>query len=166
MDKSLGVKRAMERYLLKQEKLNRPRQQKKNKKPEDEIRKKIFLYLKSVGFYPLIVESKAVYSVEAGKYLTGQVQSGTSDIIAIAPAGYFVAIEVKAKSKRSTLKSHQKEFLKEIIHRNGFASCSDSLEHFQNLFESWLRNPSKLLLINDLPILACEKDTGPLFTEY
>jgi hypothetical protein len=145
------VKRAIEKNLEKGMRKNTPQKKRTNKKPEDLVRRSLYLWLKDNGFYPFVVEAKAVWSHDAGRYLTGQVEAGTSDILAVSPTGLFVAVEVKAKGRRSTLKGHQRQFLLQAIQRGGFASCSDSVEHLQDLYYRWKLKPSKELLIQDLP---------------
>jgi len=166
MDKE-KIKKSVENFVKKttETKHRQPRQQ-KNKKPEQEIVKQIFFEMKRMGFVSLIVEARAVYNHEAGRYLGSQVAPGTSDILASSPQGYFVACEVKAKGLRRTLKAHQKQFLVSVIHSGAFGCCSDSPNHFVDLYLKWtLTNRSKDLLLKDLPVLDYEKDNTPLFNE-
>lgn len=155
-----SVKKSIERNYERNYKTKVQEKNKKNKKTEEQVVKNIYLSMKKAGFLPRIVESKAVYSLEVGSYLSSQVDPGTSDILAVSPEGFFVAVEVKSKGRRSTLKMHQKDFLLSVISRGGFACCSDSPEHFHYSYNSWIESgKSSEILVKDLPVLSVEKDS-------
>jgi hypothetical protein len=160
------IKKAVEDFYAKALKEKKQPRKQKNQKPEQIVVKQIYLEMKKMNFLPLIVEAKAVYNQDAGRYLGSQVAPGTSDILAASPQGYFVACEVKAKGLRRTLKPHQKEFLLSVIDKGSFGCCSDSVEHFVALYHIWISSGRpKELLIKDLPVLEYEKDIGPLFPD-
>lgn len=150
-----STKKALEAYYRKL--LPAPENQsakRTNKAPEKIIQKEIHLWLKAQGFYAFRVEAKAVYSHELGRYNQGQTIAGCPDELAVSCTGQFLAVEVKAPGKRSTLREAQREFLFEVISRNGFAACSDSVSHLSYL---WSRYNScdpalkKALLLADIP---------------
>jgi hypothetical protein len=140
----------------------------KNQKPEKEVQKKIIPLLKTLGIFANVVESKAVFSASSGRYISGQASAGFPDIVGINPAGFFVAVELKAPGKRSSLKSHQREFLLQVIALNGFACCTDSPENFLQTYNSWLNSPSEMrkdLLISSLPKVPKSHDLGLNFSD-
>lgn len=147
------VRKAMEAHHAKQIKTPRP-SRKPNQKPELELQAKMISRLEKIGFFVFSVESKSVWSQSAGRYLNSQTVLGCSDILGIDQNGSFVAVEVKAPGRRSTLRAAQRIFLDKIISRNGFAVCSDSLEHLEKTYQAWLNLDShsqKDLLKKDLP---------------
>lgn len=112
-----------------------------NARPEKLVEKVVMAWLNQNGFYCHVVESKAVYSQSAGRYLKGQTVSGMPDIIGVAPHnGLGCFIELKAKGRRSTLSSNQKHFLKSVIELDAFAVCVDS----ETLLETYYREFTRL----------------------
>lgn len=109
----------------------------KNKKPEQETVKFCMKWLEDSGFSVHIIESKAVYSRSAGRYLSGQTVSGMSDCVGCTPHGIGAFIEFKAKGKCSTLKPHQRQFLKDKILRGCFAVVVDSKELLSQYYVKW-----------------------------
>jgi hypothetical protein len=89
------------------------------------------------GFSVHVVESKAVYSARAGRYLRGMTTTGMSDLVAASPKGQAVFIEAKAPGKRSSLRPAQRDFLLGKIECHAFAVCVDSLEQLQKAWAHW-----------------------------
>lgn len=109
----------------------------KNKRPERDVEielKQIFIKL---GFSMSKVESKAVYNHTAGRYLDGKAQAGVSDWVGCTSDGTGCFVEVKAPSRRSTLKPHQYIYLEDKINRGAFAVCVDSVDLFIETFKDW-----------------------------
>lgn len=153
MDKKQSVKNAIDRYLAKQ--LGQSKPKRKNKSPEKEVQQRLFPVLEMLGIFANVVESKAVYSASAGRYLSGQAASGFPDLIGCNNAGCIVAIELKSPGKRSTLRPAQRAFLLRVIASNGFACVTDSVDHFSAIYSKWLLSDSALkksVLMNDLPV--------------
>lgn len=116
------------------------RPSRKNNKPEFELKKKFIAWLDVNCFECDVVESKGVYNFAAGRYDHGQTKAGFSDIVGVTPYhGVACFIELKAPGKRGTLKSHQRDFLMRKIRREAFAVCTDSIEHFVEIYEVWRR---------------------------
>lgn len=151
-DKKESVKRAIDRYMSKQLGQSKPRR--KNQAPEKELERRIMPYLNGLGIFANVVESKAVYSAASGLYLSGQAVSGFPDIVGCNNSGQFVAVELKAPGRRSTIRPAQRSFLMKVISTNGFACCCDSIESFSAVYSAWIAADSamkKAVLINDLP---------------
>lgn len=133
----MSVEDALRKYstraFKKEERSRKPRR--KNKTPERDVQKLVMSWLKANGFSCNVVESKAVWSQKAGRYLKGQTEAGVSDIFGSTPNGLACFIELKAPGKRATLKEHQRQFLKSKIEVGAFAICTDSVEY---LIEAWL----------------------------
>ena len=145
------IQSSIERYSAKQLKQNKP--SRKNKKPEQEVVKALLSWLQMNGFHAFRVESQAAYNPNSGHYTSSFAPTGCSDILGTTPCGRSLYLEVKAPGKRSTLKNHQRDFLLEGIRRGSLACCSDSVQHFQNLYDSWLLTDERSdLLTKDLPL--------------
>ena len=145
-DYKARVKNAMMEYQAKIDKdLKRERdalsgvkkKKTKNEKPEKVTEAEVIQWLSDRKFNFNVVEAKAVYSVSAGRYLSGQTDPGFSDIVANDSSGRAFFIELKAKGKKSTLKSHQYIFLKEKIEMNCFACVCDSAEMLDKIYLKW-----------------------------
>jgi hypothetical protein len=54
--------------------------------------------------------------------------TGMADLCCILPSGKWLAIEVKAKGKKSNLTPHQRKFLKTISDNNGYSFVVDREE--------------------------------------
>lgn len=102
-----------------------------------------------------IIEAKANFSEESGRYTWGAVEPGFPDLSGNMPTGLAVFIEVKAPGKRSTIRPAQREFLLRKIATNCFAICCDSIEYFERVFGEWQKAENKkALLLRELPELA------------
>lgn len=154
----MSVKSALERYYAKQIKTEaKPRR--KNQRPEFEFKKIAKKWLEEKGFSINVVESKAVYSESSGRYISGQTDSGFSDIVGVTPLrGVACYIELKAPGSRARLKEHQRQFLISKIDRFAFAVCTDSIHHLEtrynlwaNLYDMGMYMEAKNFLLKDLP---------------
>lgn len=148
-----STKAVLERYFTKQASISdraMKRGSKKNKKPEKDFEREFLPYATRLGFDLHVVESKAVYSQAAGRYLRSQTSESLPDVVG-CHAGLSVWIELKAPGRLSTLKSHQKEFLEKKINQGCFACVTDSTAHFQFLWNAYIISPddSKIQLLMD-----------------
>lgn len=117
-----------------------PKPKRKNKAPEKSFQKLLYDHLRAIGCSVDVVNSKAVYSQSAGRYLRGQAVSGFPDLVGCNQYGLHMAIECKAVGKRRTAKQHQLEFLKEKIEHGAFAMVCDDIETFNKLYNAWLNH--------------------------
>ncbi len=129
------------------------RPKRKNRKPEKLVEIEVLAWAKEMGMSLHVVESKAVYSRAAGRYLHSQTSESLPDLI--GNFGEFsVWIELKARGRRSTLKDHQREFLVRKIQEGCFACCTDRMMHIDHLFQTWLKAGEmyrQKYLMDDLP---------------
>jgi len=131
-----------------------------NKKPEKLVEFAVLAYCKDVGWSVDVVDSKASFSKAAGVYKKNVTAAGFPDIVGNLPSGIAVFIELKAKGKLKTLKSHQRMFLEEKLESNCFAAVVDSAELLHNLNIGYLKYGAlylkmfieDLTLPTDLPI--------------
>ena len=89
---------------------------------EQSLQKKIIDYLNLHSYY-------VVKTVVTNK-------SGVPDIIACSPSGKFVAIEVKAPGKLSTVSPIQQYNLDSIVNTNGIAFAADNLSTVKKYLEN------------------------------
>lgn len=109
----------------------------KNNKPEQSVVKEVLKWAKSRGLDLHVVESKAVYSASAGRYLHSQTSESLPDLLGNYQ-GLSVWIECKAKGRVSTLKEHQRAFLARKATQNCFACVTDSVKRLENYFDTFL----------------------------
>lgn len=159
-----STKQAILRYHQKQ--LNQSTgRKKKNDKPEKLVERDVMAWCKNAGFFVNVVESKAVYSAKAGIYHSGQTRAGTPDIIGCSNTGLFVAIELKARGRRNTLREAQREYICEVISRGGFACVVDSADYLAEIWRIFNGSLNKkATLLGYLP-KEKERDTRPLFED-
>lgn len=152
-DAKKRIEAAIHKWSKKQ--LPKPERKKKNDKPEARFVLELKKYLTELGWDVTIIEAKANYSEESGRYTHGAVASGYPDISGNLPNGLACYIETKAPGKRSTIRPAQHEFLTRKISTNCFAICCDSIEYFEKVFSEWQTSQSrKALLLKELPTLA------------
>lgn len=168
MDHKKNIQNALDKYLNKQIKKSQPT--KKYSKPEKEVEKVVLQYLRQKEFLVFVVESKAVYSEKSSRYLSGQLTPGFSDVVGLTPHGQFVAVELKAKGRLSTLRPAQYEFLRSVILNHGFAVVVDSVERLEMIMEEYLQTPGlmnkRTYLLSQLPQSKEIKEIEqPLFPE-
>lgn len=153
----MSAKEALHKYLKRQANIidrEMKGKKRKNKKPEKETEKKVLNWCKKIGIDIHVIESKAVYSKKAGRYLKSQTSESLPDLIGNYE-GIAVFIELKAYQRRRALKDHQRDFLIRKIKQDCFACCTDRVEHINDLFKDWLNLSSREsrinLLLSDLP---------------
>ena len=87
------------------------------KTPEKIVKDKVVAWLKSHNIpYWYVIPSHFGNS------------TGMADLCCILPSGKWLAIEVKAAGKKSTLTAHQRKFLDTITDNNGHAFVVDRQE--------------------------------------
>jgi len=101
----------------------------KNERPEKTVELLVRAKLKELGYFMTVIESKAVWSKSAGMYLHSKAAAGFSDLVGVSPMGRFVAIELKAPGKRSTVSKIQRDFLANVIKSFGVGLVVDSVEN-------------------------------------
>ena len=153
----MSAKLALDRYSRRQMR-KKPREKKqKNESPEKEVEKEVIEFLEKSGFDISIVESKAVFSQSAGRYLRGQTEAGFSDIAGVCPDGIGCFIELKAKGKKRTIRPAQVDFLTRKIRKNAFGCCVDSVSDIADIYNNWLNlratsiNDAQKYLLDILP---------------
>jgi len=159
--------RAIEKFLLRQDK---PKvTSRKNKKPEKEVEFKVKCWLKRHQFSFDVIEAKNTYSSQSGRYTGSNVPSGFPDVCACDRNGFSVWIELKAPGKLSTLRGAQRVFLLDKIHHNAFACVCDSVDRLEFIYKRWLalRNSREFVsarnfLMNFIPP-AAKIGSGDLF---
>lgn len=155
MSRDDSVRKALYKYHEKALQKGGKTSKKRNKKPEKEVEKVCMRWFYDHGFSMNVVEAKAVYNTQAGRYVSGQTDAGFVDSAGCTPTGIGAFVEFKAKGRRSTLSMGQREFLKEKIMRGCFACVVDGFEHLSGLYFSWVsmsdRQDRIQLLMNDLP---------------
>lgn len=160
------VVQALNKYLSK---LDVKPTGRKNKKPEKEVEREVLNWCRLAGWSVDVVESKAVWSRSAKRFLKGQTRAGFADIVGITDDGLFVAIELKAPGRRGTIRQSQYDYLSGIICKNGFAVVVDSAELLQTYsakFQSLQGEKRKGYLLSILPIpREMEVDSTPIFLE-
>lgn len=137
----------------------------KNQSPEKLVQNECLHWLRLQGFAVHVIDSKATYSLSSQTYRSSTVKPGFSDLVGCDNNGIFLAIELKAKGKLSTLKPHQRQFLEEKIKRGAFAVCVDSVDLLKTLYRNWnlvTGEPAKLYLLHSLPPKK-ESSLDPLF---
>lgn len=80
------------------------------------------------GFSCDVIESKAVFSQKAGRYLRGQTVKGMSDVVGCDPVGRGCFVELKARGKRTNVSLDQIVFLSKKITNHAFAVVVDSAD--------------------------------------
>lgn len=144
---SESTKAALMRYYEKQLNKNTGRK-KKNGNPEKIVEKAVMEWAKNQGWFVGVFEAKSVYNKSAGVYISSTMEYGTPDILGISNNQTMVAIELKAKGRRSTLREAQRKYLIEVISRNGFAVVVDSVDllaEYWRLFNGSFNKKATLL---------------------
>lgn len=152
-DAKKRIEAAIHKWSKKQ--LPKPTRKKSNDKPEARFVLELKKYLTNLGWDVTIIESKANYSEESGRYTHGAVASGYPDLSGNLPNGLACYLETKAPGKRSTIRPAQHEFLTRKIASNCFAICVDSINYFERVFSEWQKvENKKSFLLKELPQLA------------
>lgn len=163
MSQKLRTQKAIERYIQKQTPSTKPRR--KNGSPEKEVERKVLEWCKQQGWSVDVVESKAVYSASAGRYLSGQTKSGFSDLVGSTAEGLSVYLELKSPGRKSCVRAKQYDFLLQKIQSNCFAGVFDSANLLESTYRAFLQaHDRKHYLKSQLPIPKEMRDDGiPLF---
>lgn len=130
------------------------------KKPEKKVESDVLEIAHALGFSLDVIESKAVYSFKAKRYLRGSAPIGFCDLVGDinSIAAY---IELKEPNKKNNLSKEQREFLLNKIERNCFAICTYSANHFHEVYRKWVSLPldqRKAYLLSILPIKSSRKN--------
>ena len=134
----MSVKDALDNYSRRYLGIKKKRTNKKNKQPEREVQKEVLAWCSATGFDVSVVESKAVYSRSAGRYLRGQATAGFSDLAGVTPDGTGCFIELKAPNKLSTFRHAQYDYLCSKIRKGAFGCCVDSVCLLADLYRVWV----------------------------
>lgn len=115
----------------------------RNGKPEKEVERFCLQWMRERNWDVQILESKAVYNANAGRYLrTMSVSAGTCDCIGTLPNGLFVAIEFKAPGRLATFASDrnhlQRDYIINKIKSGCFACVTDSAARLEKIYNAWL----------------------------
>jgi hypothetical protein len=113
----------------------------KNERPEMELTQKpCKSWFRKNGWAMFIIDAKAEWSDSAQAYVAASVDAGFSDAVGCTPDGTAAFVEFKAPGKRSTLKPHQREFLKDKIQKGCFSVCVDSVESLELAWTDFQRH--------------------------
>ena len=148
----MGAKDALDRHYSRQARSST--RTKRNAKPERAVVAALMAWLKVNGFSCHVVDSKAVYSARAGRFLRGQTWAGVSDIFGCSPRGIGVFVEAKSPGRRGSLRLAQREFLKQKVNAGCFAVVADSVESLERQwreFTACAQADRKALLFGFLP---------------
>lgn len=165
----MDYKERVKQAIINHAKKNMPKtpRKTKNQSPEKLVQNECLHWLRLQGFDVYVIESKATYSQASQSYRSSSAMPGFSDIVGCDNNGMFLAIELKARGRLSTLKNHQRKFLVEKINRGGFAACVDSVDLLKSIYQKWsilAGEPSKSFLLNCLPKEKLEDSpNAPLF---
>lgn len=108
-----------------------------NKKPEKIVEAECLTWLNLNGFSCDVIESKAVFSQKAKRYLRGQTTKGMTDIVGCDPIGRAAFIELKARGKRNNISLEQYCFLMKKIDCYAFGVVVDSSHLLQLYYENF-----------------------------
>lgn len=163
MSQKERARKAIERYIQKQTPSSKPRR--KNAKPEKLVEKEVLAWCKQKGWSVDVVESKAVYSASAGRYLSGQTRPGFADLVGSTAEGLSVYLELKSPGRKSCVRAKQYDFLLQKIQSNCFAGVFDSASSLESTYRAFLQaHDRKHYLKSQLPIpKEMRDDEIPLF---
>lgn len=158
-----SIQAALNRGIMKNEKKHNPKpRSKKREAPEKMLEREVVKWAKSNGFDLTTVDSSGFGTWEQRK--TSEI--GISDLIG-NNGKVSVWIELKAKSRLSTLSYVQYMFLRRKLLAGAFACCIDSVETLSSLWTLYCEGVDPALLIAKLPLTAdvrrgIEEDERPL----
>ena len=102
-------------------------------KPEKQVEHSIIRFLNIIGWDVHVYESKAAWSVRAGKFLKNRsLVEGHPDIAGCDKYGRAIYIELKAKGIK-VVRKKQYDFLKRKIELNCLAGVVRSVDEFKAL---------------------------------
>jgi hypothetical protein len=136
----------------------------KYKKPEKLVEKDVLAWAKDNGVHLHVVESKAIWSMEAGRFIEGQAEVGYPDLSGNNNYGHSIWIELKAKDKRHNLSPGQYQFLLNKIEQGCFAVVVDSAERVSEFYYTWLKKKDRQgYLTSILPVPSAIKKENDRF---
>lgn len=160
---NMSAKNALFKHHEKQLRKITKKPNRKNAKPEKAVQNAVVDYCAGRNIHLFIVDSSAVYSHGAGRYLRGKADPGFPDATGFNNDGRALYVEFKAPGRRSTIRIGQYEFLRRAILNDCFAVVCDSLEsfvedytRFQHLSD---RTSQREFLLQRLPIPAKYKQS-------
>lgn len=159
-DYKSGVRKAMESYHTKLAK-KEAGPTRKNEKPEQEVRKQVLPHIRAKGWFVFVADSTAIYSQNAGRFLGSQIQVGCADVLGLTDSGQFLALELKAPGRLSSLRPAQLEFLVNVISRGGLGLVADSVARLEMILQTYKSDPRPETLMGFLPKKKVE--LGELF---
>lgn len=124
-------------YLDNEIRRQRKKTVKKNGNPEKLVERECMKWFRENNFSMNVVESKAVYNPQAGKYLKGQTDPGVLDSFGNDINGHAIFVEFKAKGKSANLSPAQYEFMIEKIDSNAFCCVTDSAVRLEEIYKYW-----------------------------
>jgi len=146
---------ALNKFSTKDAKKHGPKKKRaKNKAPEKDVQREVMAWFIAHGFFISVIESKAVFSASAGRYLRGQAVSGFPDLVGCSPNGQATFVELKSPGRRNTLRDGQRDFLERAIAHGAFAVCTDTVDFLSMAYEHWLKvsgDNKKTFLLSLLP---------------
>lgn len=113
------------------------RKMSKNKKPEKLVEQKVLSMAHALGMSLDVIESKAVFSVRAKRYVRGSAPIGMSDLVGNDKKGRAVFVELKSQKSKNNLRPEQREFLLRKIRSNCFACTVHEADQFLSLYNEW-----------------------------
>jgi hypothetical protein len=134
-----STKLALDRFFTKQSKLDSMKATpRKNQKPEFSLTVvPLIEWFETAGWSMDVIESKAVYNVQAGRYLEGQTIAGMPDMVGCTSSGIGAFVEAKAPGKLSTLRPAQRQYLTDKIKLGAFAAVTDSVQRLERIYLGW-----------------------------
>jgi len=150
-----STKKALFKYLNKREQRSSTGPKRKLKQPEKCTEKEVLAWCVDKGFHVHVVES-STYDYQTGRASRRvTAKAGFPDLVGNTSEGHSVWIELKAKSRISTLRPKQKIFLETKIRQNCFAVCVDSAVRLDRYWKQYssLNTPDlrQSFLIDCLP---------------
>jgi len=128
----MSVESALNTYSEKQLKKDKG-PQRRNKKPEKDVEKDCLKWMRDSGFDVNIIEAGGGRNA----YGATTVSPGFADCAGNDKDGYAVYVEFKAPSRRSSLREHQRRFLRRKIRTNAFSICVDSCSLLSVSYRIW-----------------------------
>lgn len=126
----------------------------RNQKPEKRVEAQVLYYLRARGWNMDVVESKAVFSKGAGKYIKGMATPGFSDLVGVCPGGRAAYIELKAPKSARTVRADQRLFLTRKIESEAFAAVIWSIEELERVMSGYAEAGNKQDYLKE-QLLAC-----------
>lgn len=121
-------------------------------KPEKLVEQQVLAWCFKNNIWVKVYDSKAVWSPAAKMFKRSLNMSvGTPDLTGLNSQGLFVAIELKAPGKEKVCRLEQRQFLEQVINRNGFGCVISSVEQLESLYLEFIEKKDPELLMQALP---------------